>query len=254
MLEALLPAEVFVILLVFCRIGAAAISLPTVGEAFISPRIRLFLIITISVILAPVVEDKLPRMPDALLSFVLLIFTEIFIGIFIGVMMRIIFTALATAGTIIAFLTGFSNAQLFNPLLSDQGSLHAVLLSLLGMMMVFVTDLHHLLFLALADSYSIFQPGVLPMIGDMADSVTRSVAKSFEMGFSLAAPFVVIGLIYNVLLGLMARLMPQFQVFFVAMPLQITLGLAVLFIVLPALMLWFLNYYEETVANFLFIR
>lgn len=254
MLDALLPTEVYFVILVFCRIGAAAVTLPTLGESFISPRVRLLLVLMICIILAPVVEPKLPAMPVQLLALVMLIFTEILIGSFIGIMMRIVFACLATAGTIIAFLTGFSNARLFNPLLSDQGSLHAVLLSLLGLMMVFVMDLHHLLFLALADSYTIFQPGVVPVIGDMADAMARSVARSFEVGFNLASPFVVVALAYNVLLGLMARLMPQFQVFFVAMPLQIMIGLIVLFIVTPAMMLWFISYYEETVASFLIIR
>jgi len=254
MLDALLPTEIYVVLIVFCRIGAAAVTLPTLGESFISPRVRLLLVISISIILSPVVEDRIPEMPAAIIPFAFLIFIEILIGMFIGIMMRIVFASLATAGTIIAFLTGFSAAQLFNPLLSDQGALHSVLLSLLGLLMVFVTDMHHLLFMALVDSYSLFQPGVLPVVGDMAESIAISVAKSFAIGFSLASPFVVVALVYNVLLGLMARLMPQFQVFFVAMPLQIMLGLLVLFIVIPGMMLWFLNYYEETVANFLLLR
>ena len=254
MLEAMLPTQTYIILIVFCRIGAAAVTLPTIGETFINPRVRLLLILSISIILSPVVEDKLPPMPDKILPFVLLIFTEILIGMFFGIMMRIIFASLATAGTIIAFLIGFSNAQLFNPLISGQGSLHAVLLSLLGLMMVFVTDMHHLLFFALADSYNILQPGIIPIVGDMADAMARAVAKSFSVGFSLASPFVVIALTYNVLLGLMARLMPQFQIFFVAMPVQIALGTVILFIVLPAMMLSFLNYYEDSVASFLLIR
>ncbi len=254
MLSALLPTEVFVVMLVFCRVGSAAVVLPTLGESFVNPRVRLLLVLMISIVMAPAVENKLPAMPTLLIPLLLLIITEVLIGMFIGLMMRVVFASLATAGTIMAFLTGFSNALLFNPLLNDQGSLHAVLLSMLGLMLVFVTDLHHLLFIAIADSYVMFQPGVIPVVGDMANAFARQVADSFAMGFSLASPFIVVALVYNVLLGLIARLMPQFQVFFVAMPLQIIIGLIVLFIATPAMMLWFLEYYTASVADFLLIR
>ena len=167
--------------------------------------------------------------------------------------MRIMVSALATAGTILAFLTGFSNALLFNPLLSDQGALQSVFLSMLGLMLILVTDTHHLMFMAIADSYRMFEAGTLPLVGDMADTIARLVADSFLLGMQLASPFIVVAVVYNVALGLLARLMPTLQIFFIAMPLQIVLGIIVLATVVSSMMLWFMTNFTDKLSNLLII-
>lgn len=254
MFSELIPAEAYQFFMVFARLGAIMLLMPTIGEAYISPRIRLLFALMTTLIVTPVVRDTIPPLPHSILKLFLVIGLEILIGVFIGQVMRILVSALSTAGTIIAFVTGFSNAMLFNPMISNQGSLHSVFLSMLGSVMILATDVHHLMLGAIVDSYRMFTPGILPIMGDMSDTIARLVASSFLMGMQLASPFLLLAVMYNVLLGLMARLMPQFQVFFIGLPLQIMLGIGLFMITISSLMLWFMRYYTEGIAPLLILE
>lgn len=251
MLATLIPAEIFAYLLVFSRIGATMVILPGFGEIYVSPRIRLAIALTITAVLLPVLADRLPKMPAAPAALVLLLAGEILIGVFIGTVGRVLISALAAGGAMLAFLSGLSNALLFNPLLSDQGALPSVFLSLLGLLLIFVTDTHHLMLMALLDGYSLFAPGALPAFGDFADTLARLLADSFRIGLQIAMPFLLFGIVFYTGMGLLARLMPQMPIFFVALPAQIMLGLVMMLLTFPAALLWFLNYYQTTFTRLL---
>ena len=92
------------------------------------------------------------------------------------------------------------------------------------MTLLFATDSHHLVIAALNDSYAIFSPGELMPSGDVAALATRAFAAAFKIGMQLSAPFLVFGLVFNIGLGVLARLMPQMQVYFVGVPLSILAG------------------------------
>ena len=89
---------------------------------------------------------------------------------------------------------------------------------------------------ALNDSYTIFRPGEVPLVGDMAQHVTRIVTTAFRIGIQFSAPFLVFGLLFNLGLGVLIALMPQMQVFFIGLPLSILLGLLLLVLVIGAMM------------------
>jgi len=97
---------------------------------------------------------------------------------------------------------------------------------------------------ALHDSYRLFAPGELPMVEDVAALITRIVAGAFRVGIQLAGPFLVFGLVFNLALGILSRLMPQMQVFFVGVPLSIMIGFLILVLVVGAMMGGFLTYVE----------
>lgn len=250
-LQTLLPAEIFSYLLVFSRIGTTISVLPGFGESYVSPRIRLLLALTITVVLTPAVAAGLPPLPASPLALLLLVGGEGLVGLFIGAVARVLLSTLATGGAIIAFLIGLANAQLFNPLLSDQGALPGVFLSVLGLLLIFVTDTHHLMLMALLDSYNLFQPGLALPLGDFADMLAQVVAGSFRIGMQLAAPFLMYAIVFYAGMGLLARLMVQMPIFFVAIPVQILLGFFTMLLTLPAVLWWFLNYYQTTFSRIL---
>jgi len=251
MLQNLLPAETFTYLLVFARIGTAIALLPGFGESYVSPRIRLLLALAITVLLTPLLKDQLPPLPGSPNKLLLLVGGEGLVGLFIGAVARMLLAALATGGAILAFSSGLANAMLFNPMLSDQGALPGVFLSILGLLAIFVTDTHHLMIMALLDSYSLFQVGGSVPFGDFSDILAQLLAGSFRMGMQIASPFLLYGLVFYVGMGLLARLMPQMPIFFVALPIQILLGLCTMLITFPATILWFLNYYQTTFSRIL---
>ena len=251
MLSAVLTAELFATLMVIARIGSAFLVLPTIGETFLSPRIRLAFAVLLALIVAPVVEPILPNTPAQLSSMLGLVGIEILIGLFVGGIARIMVSALAVGGTIISFQSGFASARLFNPLLSSQSSVHSVFLSLLGTLLFFTTNMHHLLIRAVVESYFLFEPGLLPIMGDMADMAARVLSNAFNLGLRIAAPITIVALMLYVLSGLLARLMPQMQVFFVVMPLQVLLGTFTLLISISGMMMVYIEEYRETIAPFL---
>lgn len=246
MLQNLLPAEIFTYALVFSRLGATLITMPGFGETYVSPRIRLLIALAITVLLTPIIADKLPPLPAAPISLLMIVLGEILIGVFIGSVARLLMSALATGGAMLAFLSGLANAMLFNPLLSDQSALPSVFLSILGLLLIFATDTHHLMLMALLDSYMLFQPGVVPAFDDFSNTLALMLAESFRVGLQVAMPFVMFGIVFYTGMGLLARLMPQMPVFLVALPAQITLGLFLMLTTFPAALLWFLNYYQTT--------
>ena len=249
MLEQILSTGMFAFLLVFARVGSAAMLLPGFGEAYVPPRIRLVVALVLAFVLTPPVAAVLPPLPDSPWRLLLVLGGEIAVGLFLGTAARLLLVGLQTAGMIVAFQINLANALANDPASAQQGSIAGNLFMAVGVLLIFATDLHHFLLRGLLDSYGTFLPGALPPAGDMADMVTRLVSASFTLAVQIAAPFILVGLIFNLGIGLLARLMPQIQIFFVAMPLQILLGLMVLLLSLSVGMMWFLERFEVTMSS-----
>jgi flagellar biosynthetic protein FliR len=83
------------------------------------------------------------------------------------------------------------------------------------------------------------------MTGDIAALMTRTIASAFRVGVQLSAPFLVFGLLFNLGLGVLSRMMPQMQVFFVGLPLSILLGFLILLMVIGTMMAVFLGHVED---------
>jgi flagellar biosynthesis protein FliR len=244
-----LPANFFAAFLVFARIGATMMLLPGFGEMYVPQRYRLLLALLMAMLLAPVLAARLPAMPGSPAQLAVLVGGEVAIGIFIGTIARILVAALETAGMVVSLQLGLSAAAMFNPLSTDQQSpLPAAFYGMLGVVLIFLTDLHHLLLRAVVESYALFTPGALPPVGDLADTVARIAAGSFRLGVEMAAPFIVIGLVFFVALGIIARMVPQLQVLFISQPLQILGGLLIFAVVLVTGMRWFLEGFVQQFA------
>lgn len=167
-LQQFLSTNAFAWMLIFTRVGTAFITLPGVGEAFVSPRIRLLLALLVSALLVPVLTPQLPAMPQQIPSLLALLFGEAFYGAFIGMVARLIISTIEAAGMIIAMQISLSNAAVFNPAMASQSSLTSALLGVTALALMFGANLHHLLFWAVADSYTVFTPapsrrrGIMP--------------------------------------------------------------------------------------------
>lgn len=246
---ALIPEELFVIFLVFTRTGAALMVMPGFGEAYVPPRVRLLMALAISVVVTPVVTVQMPALPAMPLELFILLFGEIVIGVFLGLIGRILLLALHTTGTVISFQVGMANAFVFDAATRQQASLPSMFLTVLGVLIIFTANLHHVMLRAVVNSYDLFTPGVMPPIEDFSQFVSRLVADSFILGIQLAGPFMAVGLIFYLGIGLLARLMPQVQIFFIALPMQIMFGLLVVALTLSAALMWFLDSFETSLIG-----
>lgn len=250
MLEQLTVAQTFAYLLVFARLGAALSLLPGFSAAYVSVRVRLILALALTLVVQPVVAPTLPGLPASPAALALLVAGEVTIGTFIAVLVRIVVAALQVAGTFIAYFSSLANALVQDPVADQQTSTISGFLGTLGLVMIFVTDLHHLMLRALVTSYDRFPPGMALPTDGFAEAATAAVAASMAIGLQLAAPFLVVALVYTVGLGLLGRLMPQLPVFFFGMPIQISFQIWAMALTISGIMLVFLNQFRETLSPF----
>lgn len=244
------PAEVIVFALIFTRFGAMLMLMPAVGEATIPARSRIALAFGMSVLLFPLVRDRFPVAPEGLGGVALLVGGELVVGLFIGAAAKLVMSALQFAGSVIAYQTGLAFAQNFDPTQGTQTALLGSFLSVLGVTLVFSFDLHHLMIMAMRDSYDLFRPGHMLPLGDVTEVVVDTIATSFRVALQLSAPFLVFGLVFYIGLGVLSKLMPQVQVFFIAMPANIALGFVLLFLLLGTMALWFSEYFADATSVF----
>jgi flagellar biosynthesis protein FliR len=247
MLDQILPANLFAASLVFARLGSAMMLLPGIGEIYVSPRLRLVLALGLTLVATPVVAPMLPPLPSGAIELALLLAGEIAVGIFLGTIARILLAALQVAGSVVSINLGLSAALIFNPQLQQQEAITSAFYSVAGVLIIFLADLHHPMLRALVGSYGVFQPGALFAWGDFSDAVAHAVAESFRIGIEMAAPFMIIGTIFYVAVGLISRLTPQLQILFVVQPLQIVAGLVAFALLLATGMQWFV---ERFAASF----
>jgi flagellar biosynthesis protein FliR len=245
-----LPAYAAAFMLVFARIGTMIMMLPGLGEMSVPRRIRLTLALVLSAVLLPLHRAAYEVDLTTFGPVLTLMCQEIFIGAVLGLTARLMISALQIAGFVIAQQLGLGFAMAVDPTQGgQQGVLLSNFLTMLGVTLIFATDLHHLIIAALNDSYRLFRPGEIPLIGDVAALTTQTIALAFKIGIQLSAPFLIFGLLFNLGLGVLSRLMPQMQVFFVGMPLSILIGLLILFLVLGAVMMVFLNSMETVLRQ-----
>ena len=250
-IEEFLVSGVFAFMLVFTRLGTAFMIMPGIGDSFVPRNIRLMMALGISFVLTPVVQPYIPNPIPAFPVLVSLIMMEFVIGLFVGTIARIFMIALDVAGMLISTTSGLANAQVFNPSLATQGSITGALLSMTGVVLLFVTNMHHILIYGAVESYQLFPVGAVPDSGSMAQLVTQAFASSFLIGFQITIPFIIVAMLLYIGMGVLSRLMPQVQVFILALPVQILLSLLTLALVLSAAMLFWLSQFEQGMTFFL---
>lgn len=247
-----LSGIVLTYLLVFSRVGTMIMLLPGFSQSAVPPPVRLVLALAITLCLTPQVQANYPATaPQTTVALVILLAQEITAGLLVGAMASIIMSALQVAGYLIATQTGLAYAQTLDPTQNTQGAVLGNFMTLLGTTLIFVTNLHHLAIGAIAGSYRLIPPGGHLPTSDMAQLVIMLVSSSFALGFQLAAPFLVFGFALYAGLGVLARLMPQLQIFFLAVPLNIFCGFLIMLALLGSLMTVFLNFYASQMGTFL---
>lgn len=220
--------------MVFLRVGAAMAVLPAFGEQLVPRRIRLALALVFTIIVAPAV---MPLLPDSLslTNAILFLGAEVSVGLLLGLGLRLFILALQTAGAMAAQATSLS--QIFGGSAGvDPQPAIAHLLTISGLALAVLAGLHIRIAEALIASYHTFPSGVFAPASFVASWGTFRVAEAFSLGFTLAAPFVVASLIYNIALGAINRAMPQLMVAFIGAPALTFGGLALMFLALPALL------------------
>ncbi len=244
-----LPELAAAFLLVFARVGAMVMLMPGLGESNIPARAKLGIALTLTLVMLPLHRNAYTVDMRAIYPLIGMILHEIAIGVVLGAIARMAISALQTTGTVVAQQLGLGFVTSVDPTQGQQGVLIGNFLTMLGLALLFATDMHHLVIAAINDSYKVFSPGTTFLTGDVAEMATRGMSGAFKIGIQLAAPFLIFGIVFNAGLGVLARLMPQMQVYFVSVPLAILLGFMILAVVLSTLMGVYLDYLTNVLAE-----
>jgi flagellar biosynthesis protein FliR len=237
----LLPQTVWVIGCVFARVGALMMLAPGIGDSFVPARARLMISLFMAILIAPIVGKSIPTLPSETAQMALMIMKEIVIGLSLGLGTRILFSALATAGAIAGFQTGLSMATAFDPSQNQQGAVFGTLLALLGTALVFETNTHHWFLTGAVNSYNNFIPGAPLPLGDIAQFTMRAFSQAFSLAIQMTAPLLLYGIVINIAMGIVNRIAPAIQVFFIGQPIQVLLGIMLFTVTAGAGMMVWLN-------------
>jgi flagellar biosynthetic protein FliR len=244
-----LPQTAFLFILIFARVGTILMLIPALGEQTIPAQLRLTFALAFTLVLLPLLSSTLPALPSDLGPIGILLLHEVAVGLILGAITRLVVTATEVAGAVIAFQTGLSVAQAADP--SQQGVQGAVIgnfLTMLGITLIFATDLHHFALSAIVQSYKVMSPTDPLMVPDAMQMALRALSETFVVGVQMAAPFIVFGLVFNVGMGILARLMPALQVYFLAMPANIFVGLLLFALLLTTMMGWYMTHVQGQFA------
>jgi flagellar biosynthetic protein FliR len=245
----MLPALAAAFMLVFARVAAMVMVLPALGQSNIPVRIKIAIAVLLTLMLLPLHRAAYTIDMSSLTPLVISMLHEIIIGVVLGATAQVAMSALQVAGSVIAQQLGLGFVTAVDPTQGQQGVVIGNFLTMLGVTLLFATDSHHLIIAALNDSYTIFSPGDVVPSGDVAELATRAFTAAFKIGMQLSAPFLVFGLVFNIGLGVLARLMPQMQVYFVGVPLSILTGFLIFAGVLAAMMGTFIDYFVSVMHD-----
>jgi len=251
LLEQFLVTELFTFLLIFCRVGTGIMTLPGFGEAYVPIMVRLLFALMFSLLLVPTLKELMPPVPGSPSTLTVMILAEFFAGLFIGFLARMVIVSLHMAGSIISNQASLSLATIFDISQSGQSTLIGNFLTLMSVVLFFLTDMHHVMLQGLADSYTLFAPGQFPIMQDMADHATQLLSKSFRVAFQLSGPHIIFALIFYLASGVISRLMPTMNVFFVMVPPQIIIAFFLLLATLNTFMIYYTDFVEEELRAFL---
>jgi flagellar biosynthetic protein FliR len=235
-LLAAMPGWAFAFVLVMARIGAAIMLLPGLGEAEPPVMLRVGLSLAVTALLLPAIAPSIAVVPESGVQVGLMVAAEVITGLWIGWLARLLVLALPIAGQFISYMLGVANVLQPDAELGGQATPIARLFAIVAPLAILVSGLYALPLAALAGSYRLVAPGALLPAADTAEVAVRATAAFFALSIQLASPFILVAVIWHVAIGMLARLVPRLQVYFVIMPGQIVGGIVLLAVLATTLL------------------
>ena len=225
-------SQLLAFILVLVRVSGIIATAPVFGSSNIPPQIKVVLSLMLALILYPFIPliTVYPDRPD---HYIILIASEMLIGLVLGIIARFLFGAVEFAGTVIGFQMGLGMAMVFDPQSQEQISLVGRFENATATLIFLAMDGHLIVLQALVRSYSVLPPGGASISRPLVEKLTELSASVFVIGLQIGAPLIVALFLANAVVGLLARSVPQIQVFVVGFPLTLMLGFLFLFFGMP---------------------
>ena len=234
-----LPALAWGFMLLLARFGALIMVMPGLGEAQCPMTVRAALAVALCALLLPSLAPGLPPPAPEPMRMAAMVAAELVTGLWFGWLARLVALALPAAAQIVSFMVGLSNVLVPDMAGAQTGGL-ARLFGMVPALLLLSSGLYMMPLAALAASYRLIPAGTMLPVGDATHAMVNGVAASFALSVRLAGPFILAGTVWQIALGIVARLVPGLQVFMLAMPGQVLGGLVLMVVTLPALLgAWF---------------
>lgn len=230
---------------VFLRVSALVSLLPAFGEQSVPARVKLGIALAFTMIIAPAVAA--PELPMEFDAIIWMSLTEIVSGVILGIGIRLFILALQTAGSIAAQST--SLAQILGGAVAEPVPAMGHILVMGGIALAVMTGLHVRVAEMVILSYEMLPMGQLPNGSDVSEWGVDQIRRAFSLAFTLAAPFVILSVLYNVALGVINKAMPQLMVAFVGAPVITAGGLMLLCLSAPLLLATWLEALNSFISN-----
>ncbi len=237
--------QVIGFMLVVARLSGLFLIAPVFSSPMIPPRIKLMALLALAATLTPIVATAAPTVPTGILPLLIAMATESIIGFALGFSVAIVFSAVQVGASLIDTSIGFSMANIIDPLNNAQASVLGSFYSLVATLAFLAVNGHHWLLAGFKRSYDTIALGATPDIEQMMSNLFLTFGSLFAMAFQIAAPVLITLLLVDVVLGIVARVVPQMNVFFVGIPLKIGVGLIAVIIGLPT----FTGFLERRVSD-----
>ncbi len=222
-----------IFLLISLRAAGMFIASPVIGHKSIPTMVKVGLAITLAVVLIPIVSEMpLPEI-DSVWMLGGIAIKEILVGFIIGLFFAILFDAVRMSGNIIGYQIGLLVAQVLDPEANSNVSMVGEFLYTLALLIFLAIDGHHAILSAFADSYKMIPIGIFNFSGSAGEMLIKFTAYSFTIAIKLAAPVMITLFLVTVSLGVIARTVPQMNIFIVGLPLKIGIGFLVMAAALP---------------------
>ena len=225
----LVPLQQFqTFLLCLARVIALIAAIPVFAGNQISGRIKIGLAVATTLLLFPSMAPYAPKVAFTVTEFGLLIINEVLLGVLIGLVAQLIFAAVTFGGTVIGYQMGFAAANIFDPQTTQQLSLMSHFINILALLAFLSFDIHHFFFKIIVESYIILPPGFLDFSHGAVQQLMHLGGQMFVLGVKFSAPVLALLLIANLVLGILARVFPQLNVFMLSFPLNIGISFLVI--------------------------
>ena len=225
--------ELWSFLLVFARVTALFVSMPVLGNQSIPATAKIGLAAIISLALRVVIAPSIHNIPPNIVSLLLQILSETAVGLLLGMLVQLIFLSLQIAGGFSDTEMGLGIINILDPMSQQQTSLTGQFMYQLGMTLFLILGGHLWMIQVLYSSYQIVPAASAHFSGDFSGVMIQAVGQMFLLAFRIAAPLACLMLILDISFAIIARAVPQMNVFIVGMPLKLLLGIMTIAIILP---------------------
>ncbi len=225
----LIPIEQFqLFLVILARVAGFIGAIPVFSSSQSPAQIRVGLTFSLALLFFPVMSPGLPQISFAPAPFLLFTVSELLLGILLGLAVRLIFTAVEFGATVIGYQMGFAAANVFDPSSERQIALVSQFQNVFAILLFLAIDGHHVFLRIAVHSYELLPPGTFNISGEAIPYLIELAAKMFALGVQFSAPVLAVLLLSGLILGILARVFPQLNVFLLSFPINIGTALIVI--------------------------